>query len=215
MPVGQSKAMWQCKLYNLVDNLRFNASDVTWLPRNQNMHMWMKYKTDFKKYWTSEVDKYKSISVEIKRSERADFVDCVLILVSSLRGWRCSCTPLTPSQVHDHNHHRSPKWPHSSPGWDSERKHCVLTKEDMSWTFTILAIMVLDVNFNNPYKHLSSIVPPKMRILGPQKGDLLAPRIRSCVTNPSTSDCLLTLSDTCMLYIFRKLSSASTSLTKN
>ena len=42
--------------------------------------MWMKYKTDFKKYWTSEVDKYKSISVEIKRSERADFVDCVLII---------------------------------------------------------------------------------------------------------------------------------------
>ena len=34
----------------------------------------------------------------------------------------------------------------------------------------------LDVNFNNPYKHLSSIVPPKTRILGPQKGDLLAPR---------------------------------------
>ena len=97
MPIGQSKAMWQCKLYNLVDNLRTNASDVTWLPRNQNMHMWMKYKTDFKKYWTSDVDKYKSISVEIKRSERADFVNCVLILVSSWRGWRCSCTPLTPS----------------------------------------------------------------------------------------------------------------------
>ena len=52
----------------------------------------MKYKTDFKKYWKSEVDKYKIISVEIKRSERADFVDCVLILVSSWRGWRCSCT---------------------------------------------------------------------------------------------------------------------------
>ena len=129
MPIGQSKAMWQCKLYNLVANFRTNASDVTWLviPRNQNMHMWMKYKTDFKKYWKSEVDKYKSISVEIKRSERADFVNCVLILVSSWRGWRCSCKPLTPSQVHDHHHHRSPKWPHSSPGWDSEREPCVLT----------------------------------------------------------------------------------------
>ena len=34
----------------------------------------MKYKTDFKKYWKSEVDKYKSISVEIKRPERADLV---------------------------------------------------------------------------------------------------------------------------------------------
>ena len=45
--------------------------------------MWKKYKTDFKKYWKSEVDKYKSISVEIKRSERADFV---LILVSSRNG---------------------------------------------------------------------------------------------------------------------------------
>ena len=42
--------------------------------------MWTKYKTDFKKYWKSEVDKYKSNSVEITRSERADFVDCVLIL---------------------------------------------------------------------------------------------------------------------------------------
>ena len=29
--------------------------------------------------------------------------------------------------------------------------------------------------------------------VGPQKGDLLAPRIRTCLTNPSTSDCLLTL----------------------
>ena len=34
-----------------------------------------KYKSDFKKYCTSEVDKYKSISFEIKRSERADLVD--------------------------------------------------------------------------------------------------------------------------------------------
>ena len=25
-------------------------------------------------------------------------------------------------------------------------------REDMSWTFTILAIVVLDVNFTNPYK---------------------------------------------------------------
>ena len=48
------------------------------------MHMWIKYETDYKKYWTSEVDKYNSISVEIKQSERADFVDCVLILASSL-----------------------------------------------------------------------------------------------------------------------------------
>ena len=31
-----------------------------------------------------------------------------------------------------------PKWFHSSPGWDSERGHCFLTKEYMSWTFTIL-----------------------------------------------------------------------------
>ena len=52
----------------------------------------MKYKSDFKKYWKSEVAKYKSISIEIKQPERADLVDCVL------------------------------------------------------------AIMVLDVNFNNPYK---------------------------------------------------------------
>ena len=136
-------AMWQCKIYNLVANFRTNASDITWSPRNQNIQCeWNK--TNIKKYWKSEVDKYKSISVEIKRSERADFVDCVLIFVSSRRGWTCSCKHLwLQAQVHDHHHHRSPKWPHSSPGWDSEREPCVLTKEDMSWTFTILAIMVL------------------------------------------------------------------------
>ena len=65
--------------------------------RNQNMHMWIKYKTDFKKYWKYEVDKYKSISVEIKRSERADFVDLCPDFGFFQRGWTCSCTPLTPS----------------------------------------------------------------------------------------------------------------------
>ena len=45
------------------------------------MHIWMKYKTDFKKYWKSEVAKYKSISIEIKQPERADLVDCVLAIM--------------------------------------------------------------------------------------------------------------------------------------
>jgi hypothetical protein len=29
MPIGQSKAMWQCKLHNLVANFGTNARDVT------------------------------------------------------------------------------------------------------------------------------------------------------------------------------------------
>ena len=179
--------------------------------------MWKKCKTDFKKYWKSEIDKERQRASHSRLSSQREqsLSTCVLILVSFKEVGRVHAHLWLQVQVHDHHHHRSPKWPHSSPGWDSEREPCVLTKEDMSWTFTILAIMVLDVNFNNPYQHLSSIVPPKTRILGLQKGDLLAPRIRTCVTNPSTSDFLLTLSDTCMLYIFRKLSSASTSLTKN
>ena len=82
--------MWQCKWINLVDNFGTDASDITWyhddqilnqLATNQNMHIWMKYKTDFKKYWKSEVAKYKSISIEIKQPERADLVDCVLAIM--------------------------------------------------------------------------------------------------------------------------------------
>ena len=53
------------------------------------------------------------------------------------------------------------------------------------------------------------------KVFGFRKGDLLALRKGTYLTNPSTSDCLLTLSDPCMLYIFRKLSSASSNLTKN
>ena len=208
-------AMWQCKIYNLVANFRTNASDITWSPRNQNIQCEWNTKLILR-----NTENLKLTNTRAYQSRSSGQREQTLLTVS----WFL-CLPeevghvhahlWLQAQVHDHHHHRSPKWPHSSPGWDSEREPCVLTKEDMSWTFTILAIMVLDVNFNNPYKHLSSIVPPKTRILGPQKGDLLAPRIRTCVTNPSTSDCLLTLSDTCMLYIFRKLSSASTSLTKN
>ena len=174
------------------------------------MQIQTKYKSVFKKYRKFEIEKHNNISVEIQRSDRADHVDVCPDFDFFLQR-----LGLFMHTFDDHHYHCSPNWPHSSLGWDTEREPCVLTKEDMSWTFTILAIMVLDVNFNNPYKHLSSIVPPKTRILGPQKGDLLAPRIRTCVTNPSTSDRLLTLSDPCMLYILRKLSSASTSLSKD
>ena len=48
---------------------------------------------------------------------------------------------------------------------------------------------------------------PERGPTGPQKATYL--------TKPSTSDCMLTLSDPCMLYIFRKLSSASSNLIKN
>ena len=39
------------------------------------MHIHKKYKTDFKKYCKSDVEKCKSVSIEIKRSDRADLVD--------------------------------------------------------------------------------------------------------------------------------------------
>ena len=38
---------------------------LNWFETNPKMHIWLKYKTDFKKYWKSEVDKYKSMSVEM------------------------------------------------------------------------------------------------------------------------------------------------------
>ena len=47
----------------------------------------MKYKTDFKKYWKSEVDKYKSISVEIKRPERADLVKRLDVFMQDSIWW--------------------------------------------------------------------------------------------------------------------------------
>ena len=39
------------------------------------MHIWMKYKLDFKKYRKSDVEKYKNISNKILQSERADLID--------------------------------------------------------------------------------------------------------------------------------------------
>ena len=42
------------------------------------MHIHKKYKTDFKKYCKSDVEKCKSVSIEIKRSDRADLVDMCL-----------------------------------------------------------------------------------------------------------------------------------------
>ena len=47
------------------------------------MHAEKKYKSDFKKYYKSEVGKCESISFNIKQSDRADLVNCVLILISS------------------------------------------------------------------------------------------------------------------------------------
>ena len=129
MPIGQSKAIWQCKLFNLVANFRTHASDVTWLPRNQNMHMWKKYKTDFKKYWKSEIDKERQRASHSRLSSQREqsLLTCVLILVSFKEVGCVHAHLWLQVQVHDHHHHRSPKWPHSSPGWDSEREPCVLT----------------------------------------------------------------------------------------
>ena len=39
------------------------------------MHIHKKYKTDLMKYCKSNVEKCKSVSIEIKRSDRADLVD--------------------------------------------------------------------------------------------------------------------------------------------
>ena len=59
------------------------AMQVTWsddqilnrFATNQKMLIHKKYKTDFKKYCKSDVEKCKSVSIEIKRSDRADLVD--------------------------------------------------------------------------------------------------------------------------------------------
>ena len=73
--------MWQYKWLNLVDNLgtlEVMSPDDQILIRfatNQKMHIWMKYKLDYKKYRKSDVEKYKNILNKILQSERADVID--------------------------------------------------------------------------------------------------------------------------------------------
>ena len=120
-------------------------------------------------------EKYKSISIEILRPERADLVD------------KCPAFDLFLKRLDVFMHTLYSKFRY------------MIT---ISSLYPKMTSFITRLGFREgalcSHQHLSSIVPPKTRILGPQIGDLL-----------------LTLSDTCMLYIFRKLSSASTSLTKN
>ena len=43
MPIGQSKAKWQCKLRNLVANFENNANGATWWPNFQLCHLLAKF----------------------------------------------------------------------------------------------------------------------------------------------------------------------------
>ena len=101
MPTGQSKTMWQCKLHNLVANFGTNAKDVT---------RWPNFKPICKKSenaYLGEIQNWNiaNLKLTITKISQSRFSGqreqtlstCVLILISSWRGWTCSCTPLTPS----------------------------------------------------------------------------------------------------------------------
>ena len=135
-----------------------------------------KYKSDFKKYRKSEgeIQEYLNWDLAARESRPCGQVSCFWFL------------PEEAGRVYAHP----------------------LLQVQVQYMITISSLYPKMTSFINrlgfregalcSHQHLSSIVPPKTRILGPQKGDLLAPRIRTCVTNPFTSDCLLTLSDPCM-----------------
>ena len=152
MRTGQSKAMWQCKLHNLVANFGTNARDVTWWPnfepickKSENAYL------EEIQNWNIANLKMTNTRISQSRFSGQREQTCVLILISSWRGWTCSCTPLNPSSgtwstllyQNDSIHHQAEI---------QSGEACVLTKEDMSSSFSNFAIMVLDVNFINPYE---------------------------------------------------------------
>ena len=98
MRTGQSKAMWQCKLHNLVANFGTNTRDVTWWPnfepickKSENAYL--------KEIQNWNIANLKMTNTRISQSRFSGQREqtCVLILISSWRGWTCSCTPLNPS----------------------------------------------------------------------------------------------------------------------
>ena len=144
MPTGQSKTMWQCKLHNLVANFGTNAKDVT---------RWPNFKPICKKSenaYLGEIQNWNIANLKLTNTRISQsrfsgqreqtLSTCVLILISSWRGWTCSCTPLTPSSgtwstllyQNDSIHHQAEI---------QSGEACVLTKEDMSSSFSNFAII--------------------------------------------------------------------------
>ena len=103
--------MRQCKWLNLVDNLwtlEVMSPDDQILIRfatNQKIHIWKKYKLDFKKYRKSDVEKYKNISNKILQSDRADLIESWLWFLLKEVG-RVHAHPwLQVVQVDDHHYY--------------------------------------------------------------------------------------------------------------
>ena len=159
-----------------------NASDFTWWPNFETFcNKWQntypkKYKSDFKKYCKSEgeIQEHLNWDFAARESRPCGQVSCFWFLPEE--AGRVYAHPLLQVQV----------------------QYMITISSLYPKTTSFITRLGFREGALCSHQHLSSIVPPKTRILGPQIGDLL-----------------LTLSDTCMLYIFRKLSSASTSLTKN
>ena len=136
MRTGQSKAMWQCKLHNLVANFGTNARDVTWWPnfepickKSENAYL------EEIQNWNIANLKMTNTRISQSRFSGQREQTCVLILISSWRGWTCSCTPLNPSSgtwstllyQNDSIHHQAEI---------QSGEACVLTKEDMPSSFS-------------------------------------------------------------------------------
>ena len=159
MPIGHSKAMWQCEWHNLEAN--FGTKQCKW--RHLMTKFWtnlgqirmckFKRNTNLISRNIAHLKFRNTITSQSRFSGQREqtLSTCVLILISSWRGWTCSCTPLNPSSgtwstllyQNDSIHHQAEI---------QSGEACVLTKEDMSSSFSNFAIMVLDVNFINPYE---------------------------------------------------------------
>ena len=116
-----------------------------------------KYKSDFKKYRKSEgeLQEYLNWDLAARESRPCGQVSCFWFLPEE--AGRVYAHPLLQVQV-QYMITISSLYPKTTSfitrlGF-REGAFCShqLAREDMSWTFTILAIVVLDVNFTNPYK---------------------------------------------------------------
>ena len=127
MPIGHSKAMWQCKWHNLVSN--FGTKQCKW------RHLMTKFGTNleqirmlvFKRNTnliSRNIANLKLRNVRASHSRFSSQTEQTLSTVSSFwflpgEAGRVHAHPWLQVQVHDHHH--LPKWPLLSPGWDSER----------------------------------------------------------------------------------------------
>ena len=113
MPIGHSKAMWQCKWRHLMTKFGTNLEQIRMhvFKRNTNLI-------------SRNIANLKLRNVRASHSRFSSQTEQTLSTVSSFwflpgEAGRVHAHPWLQVQVHDHYH--LPKWPLLSPGWDSER----------------------------------------------------------------------------------------------